>query len=80
MKHTCPGCQTEGEGKDGSVADNNPPGWACAVSHGGGVVHVCGVCAKEAGDCARRIQELVKDKHAYFPSLLKWGLAPVKEY
>ena len=78
MKQVCPGCDTEGVGKQGTVADNRPPGWSCVMTFEGGVVHACGDCAQTAADHARGIMGLLKNKNIYFPSLLKWGVDPIQ--
>lgn len=79
MKQTCPGCQTEGEGKSGTVADNKPPGWAVTTTYEGGCLFFCSGCSKTLGDHARAILEITKDDYIYFPSLVKMGVDVVEK-
>lgn len=63
-------CDATGQGKNGSVADNTPPGWVCLCSHTNGFFWLCGTCGHEAEELAMRLQAIVRDEYVHFHGIV----------
>ena len=67
---TCVNCPATGQGKEGSLLDNCPPGWVSLASHASPFTFLCETCGAEAVELTLRLQEIVKDDHFSFYWLL----------